>query len=156
MSLSQPPLSEVQDFEDRLVAFIRAFGLHQPDSTPCGQPVSVSEAHALRELSREAGLTASDLVTRLRLEKSTVSRLVAQLVRRGWLERLPHPQDGRAVHLHLSVQGERVADQIARARRRKFERLVQALPEAERPIVLKALSTLVEALDEAIPEAVEG
>jgi DNA-binding MarR family transcriptional regulator len=122
---------EAQALEEGLMAFVRAFGLHQPDRTPCGQPVSVSEAYALAELSREGGLTSSDLVERLRLEKSTVSRLVAQLAGRGWLERRPHPKDGRAVALDITPEGGRVAAQIALARRKKFEGIVNALPEVD-------------------------
>lgn len=138
---------EVRALEEGLMAFVRAFGLHQPDRTPCGQPVSVSEAYALAELSREGGLTSSNLVGRLRLEKSTVSRLVAQLAGHGWLERRPHPRDGRALALHLTPEGSRVAAQIALARRRKFERITEALPEAERPSVIQALASLMTAAD---------
>lgn len=147
MSTDRASKDEVQALEEGLMAFVRAFGLHQPDRTPCGQPVSVSEAYALAELAREGGLTSSDLVARLRLEKSTVSRLVAQLAGRGWLERRPHPRDGRALALHLTLEGARVATQIALARRRKFEGIVEALPEAERPSVIQALSSLMTAAD---------
>ena len=138
----------VVELEQTMMAFVRAFGLRQPEQTPCGQPVGVSEAHALTELARGQGLTQSDLVTKLRLEKSTVSRLVSGLQRRGWTERRAHPSDGRAYSLFLTEEGERVAGQIAAARREKFESLLRALPETQRPAVIAALSHLVEALHE--------
>lgn len=143
---------DVRALEERLISFIRAFGLHQPGQTPCGQPLSVSEAHALTELQKDGGLTASDLAKRLRLEKSTVSRLIAQLEKRGWVERHPHPKDGRASALHLSKQGERVAGQVVTARHDKLTRLFDALPEGERAAVIGSLSTLTEALDRAVTE----
>jgi DNA-binding MarR family transcriptional regulator len=65
--------------QEQLVALIRAFGLHRPDQTPCGQPVAVAEAHALMELAQGAPLSQNDLAARLQLEKSTVSRLVGIL-----------------------------------------------------------------------------
>ena len=142
----------VRALEERLISFIRAFGLHQPGQTPCGQPLSVSEAHALTELQKDGGLTASDLAKRLRLEKSTVSRLIAQLEKRGWVERRPHPKDGRASALYLSQQGQHVAGQVVTARHDKLTRLFDALPESERAAVIGALSTLTEALDEAVIE----
>jgi len=40
------------ELQERMIGLIRAFGLHRPDETPCGQPVAVAEAHALLELSR--------------------------------------------------------------------------------------------------------
>lgn len=146
--------TDVRALEERFVSFIRAFGLHQPGRTPCGQPLSVSEAHAMTELQKDEGLTANDLAKRLRLDKSTVSRLTAQLEKRGWLERRPHPKDGRASALYLSEAGRRVAGQVAAARRDKLTRLFDALPEAERTAVIGALSTLTQALDQAVDENV--
>jgi len=60
-------------FQDSMIALIRALGLHQPDQTPCGQPVAIAEAHTLLELSGEPGLSQNGLAARLRLEKSSVS-----------------------------------------------------------------------------------
>ena len=134
--------------QEHVVAFIRAFGLHRPDETPCGQPVSVSEAHALLELSRAGPVAQSELRTRLGLEKSTVSRLVADLAARGWLQREPTPGDGRAVQLALTAAGRRAAAELAAARRAKFERLLARIPEEERSSVERALDVLVEALRE--------
>ena len=137
------------ELEHTLAAFIRAFGLHQAEQTPCGISVSVSEAQTLTELARTNGLTQSELVSFLRLEKSTVSRLVKGLDRRGWLERTAHPADGRAHLLTLTPEGKKKATQIATARREKFSALTQALPETQRETVLAALSTLVEAIHES-------
>ena len=89
---------------------IRAFGLHKPDETPCGRPVSVAEAHALMKPSRAQTLVQKELASRLRLEKSTVSRLVGMLKDRGWVERSRSPQDGRAVELRLTGAGRRTAE----------------------------------------------
>jgi DNA-binding MarR family transcriptional regulator len=138
--------TDAQVLQDRLVSFIRAFGLHQPERTPCGQPIPVSEAHALAELTRNAPLGQAELGRRLRLEKSTVSRLVGQLIGRGWLERRPDPGDGRATLLVLTPAGQQAADALASARAAKFARLLEAIPAAEREAVLHALDTLMEAL----------
>jgi DNA-binding MarR family transcriptional regulator len=81
--------------QDWLVAFVRAFGLHQFDQTPCGQLIPVSEAHALGELDRDGPLTQQEFGARLPLEKSTVSRLVSQLASRGWLTRAKRGADAR-------------------------------------------------------------
>jgi DNA-binding MarR family transcriptional regulator len=134
--------------QEQVVAFVRAFGLHRPSETPCGKPVPVSEAHALAELAGSDGLTQRDLAERLRLEKSTVSRLAGQLVARGWAERGPHPTDGRAVLLRLTERGGRIAGEIEEARRRRFADLLDRIPEDAREDVLRVLSTLREALDD--------
>jgi len=137
------------EFEAQLIAFIRAFGLHHGDRTPCGQPISVSEAHALTELATHGPLTQKQLVDRLHLEKSTISRLAEALEKRGWIARQPHATDRRALTLHLTDAGRRIAQKVQSARRAKFERLLLAVPDYQRPNVLAALSALVEALDHA-------
>lgn len=139
---------DARRLQERMVGFVRAFGLLQPDATPCGQPVSVSEAHALGELGRDAPLGQHELGRRLRLQKSTVSRLVSQMVGRGWVVREPDPGDRRAAVLRLTPKGEAAAAQLAEARAAKFGRLLDAIPPSERDLVLRALNVLTEALDD--------
>jgi DNA-binding MarR family transcriptional regulator len=131
-----------------MAGFVRAFGLHQPETTPCGQPVPVSEAHALGELAQESELRQVELTRRLRLQKSTVSRLVGQLTTRGWVERAQAPDDGRGVVLRLTPAGRRAAQNLAEARRERFSRLLGSIPAHERAGVLHALDVMMEALDE--------
>jgi DNA-binding MarR family transcriptional regulator len=147
MSESAPP-AEALALQAQITAFVRAFGLHQPDQTPCGQPIPVSEAHALAELDRDGPLSQQQLATRLRLQKSTVSRLVSQLEGRGWLTRGKRDGDGRLVWLELTQAGRTTAAQLAAARAAKFTRLLQAIPTDQRQPVLDSLNTLVGALRE--------
>ncbi len=128
--------------QEQMIALIRAFGLHRPDQTPCGEPVSVAEAHALMELARDAPLSQNDLVARLQLVKSTVSRCVSLLEARGWIERRRDPHDGRAVAVWLTPSGHQAAAQLAAARQAKFARLFDHIPHEEREQVLLALTTL--------------
>lgn len=140
------------DLQERMIALIRAFGLHKSDETPCGRPVSVAEAHALMELSRgepASTMVQKELASRLRLEKSTVSRLVGMLEDRGWLERSRSRQDGRALELRLTRAGRRTAMGIAEARRAKFARVLEAIPEGDRESVLKSMKILEEAMSES-------
>ena len=133
--------------QEQVVAFIRAFGLHRPDQTACGEPVSVSEAHALMELASEPSLRPAALAQRLRLEKSTVSRLVRQLEKRSWVTREPDRTDGRAVQLRLTEAGRTASGKLARARAEKFDALMGALPEEQRDQIVQGFKTLVEVLD---------
>jgi DNA-binding MarR family transcriptional regulator len=129
----------------RITAFVRAFGLHQPDQTPCGQPVPVSEAHALAELDRDGPLTQLELAGRLRLEKSTVSRLASQLFGRGWVQRVKRDGDARLVWLGLTKTGRKAASELAAARAARFAHLLDAIPADQRQTVIDALTLLVEA-----------
>lgn len=143
--MNTDPAGELQELVAR---FVREFGLHQPDRTPCGQPIPVSEAFALAELGREGELRQQELVRRLRLRKSTTSRIVSQLVERGWCERTGAPDDGRGVLLRITPAGRAAADGLARARQERFARLLRGIPDEERDQVLRSLALLVEAADE--------
>jgi len=131
--------------QEQMVALIRAFGLHRTDITPCGQTMSVSEAHALMELSSAESLSQRQLGERLLLEKSTVSRLVGQLEERKWLRRSKDGRDGRIVNLTLTARGLKVSERLGRARRRRFEMLLDAIPASRRADVIDALGTVTEA-----------
>jgi len=128
--------------------FVRGFGLLQPDRTPCGQPLPVSEAHAMVEIAREGSIRQLELTRRLRLEKSTVSRLVANLVGRGWVQRRAADGDGRGVLLVLTDAGAAAAARQADARRARLTALLSHVPDDQRAAVVRALQTLAEAADE--------
>jgi DNA-binding MarR family transcriptional regulator len=133
------------DLQRRIVAFVRAFGLHQPDETPCGTPIPVSEAHALALLAEEGGLSQTELGARLRLRKSTVSRLVDQLEGRGWARREVGGTDARRRTVVLTAAGRKATDETAGRRATRMARLFDRIPERDRPAVMAALDALVEA-----------
>jgi DNA-binding MarR family transcriptional regulator len=136
-------------FEEQIVALIRALGLHKPDRTPCGMPISVGEAQAMLEVSRRSGISQTELAERLRLEKSTVSRLVKILEQRGWLDRDRDKSDSRVICLRLTTAGCDMVRRLEASRRARFSRIFAALPIDKRQTVLESLSLLSEVLNES-------
>lgn len=133
--------------------FVRSFGLHQPEQTPCGQALSVSEAYALTTLADTSPLNQKDLSAQLSLEKSSVSRLVRKLEQRGWIERSHNQQDGRSKLLALSKAGRDVVNQLQQARSTKFDEIFARIPTSERQVVLSSLTTLIHACDQVAKES---
>jgi DNA-binding MarR family transcriptional regulator len=133
-----------EQLADDFVRFIHAFGVLRSDSTPCGQPMSVSTAHALCELSTGPPINQRDLATRLGLTTSTVSRLVDQLVDKQWAERRvdPHCGDSRVRLIALTPDGDRVAGQVLAARAARFSRLLDGVPHDKHDTVIEALQLL--------------
>lgn len=79
-------------------------------------------AYGLLALLQDAGpLRASDLVARLGLDKSTVSRQVGTLVQLGLVDRAADPEDGRAQVLTPSADGSARLARIRDARRARWE-----------------------------------
>lgn len=135
---------DVDRLQHELIGFIRAFGLLSGEQTPCGQAMAPSDAHALAEIA--AGpLSQRDLVDRLRLDRSSVSRLVDRLVARGWVERSTGADDRRTVRLTLTAAGRKAATQLAEAREQRFAMLLDAVPADHKDTVLDALKLLTDA-----------
>jgi len=79
-------------------------------------------AYGLLALLQDAGpLRASDLVSRLGLDKSTVSRQISALVELGLVDRAADPMDGRAQVLTPSVEGASRLEHIRTVRRARWE-----------------------------------
>lgn len=85
------------------------------------------------------------LADRLRLQKSTVSRLVDELCTDGLTRRKTHPTDRRSVLVELTPLGRRRAERLAKAQEALFDGLLERLTEGERGIVLLGLDHLARA-----------
>jgi len=100
-------------------------------------------AYGLLALLQDAGpLRASDLVLRLGLDKSTVSRQVATLVTLGLLDRAPDPEDGRAQVLTPSAEGAARLAKIRDARRARWEADLADWPSSDVATLAELLGRL--------------
>ncbi|MGW1988931.1 MarR family winged helix-turn-helix transcriptional regulator [Embleya sp. NPDC001921] len=73
-------------------------------SLPPGSAVLFALARSTRPLR------AGHVAELLDLDMSVVSRHIAHLVEHGWVERRPHPHDGRSFLLGLTPEGRAVVD----------------------------------------------
>lgn len=105
-------------------------------------PVSRGD-YALLALARALGpRRAGDLAEKAGLDPSTTSRRVSALVERGYLDRTPDPDDGRAHRIALTPEGRAVLDA---ERQRRVDLVGVALedwPEPERRDLADLLARL--------------
>jgi len=78
----------------------------------CCYDISVTQWFGLDALARGDRLTLNELAAALYLDKSTASRVVDALERKGYVRRTPHPEDGRALALGLTPTGKRLHRRI--------------------------------------------
>ena len=110
-----------------------------------GTKLSPSAVHALIEIERE-GVAARDLASLLRLEKSSVSRMLRKLVQAGYVAEAIADEDGRAKRLSLTAKGmEQLAEIHAFAREQVSSALSRLEPGQDR-VVLDGLSLYAAAL----------
>ena len=67
--------------------------------------LSLPLAGILVSLGQEDGLSGAELARRETVSAQTMNQLVARLVRRGLVERRPHPTHGRILTLHVTGAG---------------------------------------------------
>ena len=137
------------DLHGLLLDLVRSVGLlHVVDAEAVGQ-VSLSEIFALHELDAGDGLAQQELASRLRLDKSTVSRLVAGLEARGLLLRERDPDNRRIVRLSITPAGHRMHVDLAAGMHARQECVLAAMTPAERAALGTGLAGLLRALHEA-------
>jgi DNA-binding MarR family transcriptional regulator len=80
-------------------------------------------AHSLlSHIQATGGCRSVDLVHLYRLDKSTVSRQVADLEHRGLVARFPDPAGGRGQVLRVTAQGAQLLEEAARLQRAELDR----------------------------------
>ena len=131
-----------------LMDLVRSSGLLQPERTRSGHAISLSQAFALHELDTEPPLSQRDLVERLNLEKSSVSRLAAELERAGLIVRERDPTNQRWYRLRLTDAGRALHREMGEAFHRHYERWVAAMTPQERSALLTGLPALVRVMRE--------
>jgi DNA-binding MarR family transcriptional regulator len=134
---------ESERLHELFMELVRVAGLLHPDRELPGFPVSMSQAFALHELDRGAPLSQRELAEQLVLEKSTVSRMVADLQQKGLIERERDPANRRTYRLRLTDKGHDTHIELATGYQHHFHRWTAALTEGERAALLVGLPALI-------------
>lgn len=136
-------MDEAQRLHGLFMELVRAGGLLQADQMMPGHPISVSQAFALHELDTDTPLSQRDLAERLRLEKSSVSRMAAEMERRGWLVRERDPANRRLYRLRLTDRGRALHAGMRGAFHEQYVRWVDQMTPVERDALLVGLTAFV-------------
>lgn len=99
-------------------------------STVCYYDISVSECHALSAIERKGPLALKAVVELLQLDKSTTSRIVASLVKRGYVRRESDGRDARLLRLSITAKGREVHGRVRLDLQEEYARLLCRQPAA--------------------------
>jgi DNA-binding MarR family transcriptional regulator len=140
------------DLRRALRRLVRLGSLLEPHPNHhAGVHLSLSETMALGELADVESMSQQELGRLLGLEKSTVSRLVAGLQDRGWVERQRDPGNRRFYLLQLTSEGREVANRLGRDLRAHHEQLLATMTPHEREALAVGLAGLARALASTRP-----
>ena len=134
---------ESEQLHQLFMDLVRVAGLLQPDQNLPGHSVSLSAAYAIHELDHGAGLSQQELAERLFLEKSTVSRMVADLLHKGLVERERDPANRRIYRLRLTDAGRAFHVGVSAGYGAQYHEWTAAMTPAEREALLVGLPALI-------------
>ena len=95
-----------------------------------------------------SGCGIQEVADGLSLTAPTVSVGVHRLEKAGLLERQPDPQDGRAIQLFLTRQGQALYQQVCAFRRKKMHKLLKHMMPEEKMTLLTLLEQAISSAEE--------
>lgn len=113
----------------------------------CCHDISVTQCHALETLVEHGPLRLGDLTQRLFLDKSTTSRVVGSLVKKGYVEQQTDASDGRATALTATPSGRSLCARITADLVEQQTELLADLDPEVRAGVVNVIRGLAQAAD---------
>jgi DNA-binding MarR family transcriptional regulator/GNAT superfamily N-acetyltransferase len=103
---------------------------------------SLAETRVLYELAHGEALTATELGRDLRLDAGYLSRMLRGFERRGLVERVRSPSDGRQSHLQLTPKGRSLFDDLNTRASGAVADVLQPLADGQRVQLLNSMRTI--------------
>lgn len=153
MKRSDPDLQrQAEAFHEALSDLVRAYLVGERGRIGC-HDISLTQCYALEALLRRGPSTLNALAAELSLDKSTASRVVSALSRKGYVGRVAHPGDARAVLLDVTPGGRRLHDRIRHDRIRERTELLAGFPPEVREGIADVMRRLAGATRERMVRA---
>ena len=112
-----------------------------------GIDVPRHQLRALFVVAKHGPMSVSALAEAIEATLASTSPLADRLVKAGYLEREPDPDDRRRVLLAATARGQEVADTLMRRFHERFERLVGAMSPEGREALEAGLTDMIRAAE---------
>jgi DNA-binding MarR family transcriptional regulator len=122
------------------------------DATVAATDYPPSAVHTILEIGIRGPMNSGELCDFLRLEKSSVSRMVRKLVDRGELRETPNEADARSKLLSLTAKGRRTLEALHAFGRQQVSGALAALTDAEQRTVREGMMLYARALRQSRDE----
>ena len=112
-------------------------------------PVSLSQLSALATLTNEGPMTPGALAIRERVRPPSMTRVIASLADEGFVDRAPHPVDGRQVLVSVSESGAELVKAARRARQEWLAEQLVKLDGDKRAVLREGADLMLALVDES-------
>ena len=100
----------------------------------------------LLTVSREEGLSQTDIVERTGIDRSTLADIIRRMLNKGLIARRRTKKDARVYSVGLTSEGRKALEETEPAAVQADARLLAALPPEKRDEFLESLAVIVRAL----------
>jgi MarR family transcriptional regulator, 2-MHQ and catechol-resistance regulon repressor len=145
-SRSQDLHRDAAALQAAVAELVRVYQFRDRDRICC-HDISVTQCYALETLVEHEPMRLSALAGRLFLDKSTTSRVVGTLVKKGYVDQRADAADGRAIALHVTAAGRRLYKRITDGLVEQQKALLEDLDPEVRRGVITVLRGLARAAD---------
>ena len=122
------------------------------DATVAATNYPASAVHTILEIGIRGPMNSGELCDFLRLEKSSVSRMVRKLIDCGELRETLDADDARSKLLSLTAKGRRTLEALHGFGRQQVSGALEALTEAEQRMVREGMMLYARALRQSRAE----
>ncbi|HJT04420.1 MAG TPA: MarR family transcriptional regulator [Pseudonocardiaceae bacterium] len=104
--------------------------------------VTLTQLSAMASLHRHGPLTPGELAVCERVQPPSMTRVIAALAEHGFVDRSPHPTDGRQTVVALTEAGRDYVDAEVSARERWLDAQLAQLTPDERDLLHRAVDII--------------
>ena len=108
-----------------------------------------SQCHLLLEILKAETMTINEISSKMNLEISTITRIMDNLVRDGFVVRTRSPQDKRIVEASLTKTGRQAAVKLRESIYSYYQNIISFLPRGHVREVMAAAQLLLTAVEQA-------
>jgi DNA-binding MarR family transcriptional regulator len=143
-----------EDVTDAVVGASRALvGLAVRSLSATTHDVTMVQYRALVLLTYQGDQRVADLADNLGVNSSTVTRLVARLVRKGFVDRVADPNDRRATVLAITEDGRTIVGEVGSRRRAEIAGVLRRMPVETGPAMVGWLEQFTLAAGESAEQS---
>ena len=137
---------DARGLHEAVADLVRVYQFRDRDRICC-HDVSVTQCYALETIVEHGPLGLRALADRLFLDKSTTSRVVATLVRKGYLSQTTDVSDARATAIEVTKSGRQLYTRITRDLVAQQHEVLQDLDPVVRDGVVEVIRRLAAAAE---------
>lgn len=140
----------VEDVGNVVRKLVRMFQLFERDQIKIHGFTS-TQCYALLEIWKNGSISMKELSDKMNLNSSTMTRILDNLVRDGFIERVKSLEDRRLVLVELSNKGKESANKLNETVNTYYKKIILNIPNGKLDEVMKSTNLLVRAFEKANP-----